>query len=429
MYSPSMAIFTFLVLTSIISLQGCNSASGNENNTPAKASVKDFGAIGDGIKDDTTAFINAISSRKSIYVPNGRYLIKRTITLKAKTSIVGENKEESILLFEGVDGFNFKPQALNDGYLNIENISLQFKGTPIASSKGLDFTGVNYSRVHNTNIKFFGTGIFISRLVDSFGVNGCYFNNIHEVNIYWSKIGIDINDNSGYSCNSNRFSNIYYKGASLYVENALAFQDHTAYRVTGYGNSFHNIYGGGYSGENTTFMEFGESPIYHQSLAGGNTIINPYIESSPKFAFKIPTTTSRRLGNLIINPTFDGVGSKFKYYDPKHELSVISSDRNDIKDSHFQKIGNAGTADLAYGEDIFIPNAVNGALLTIINPQDGISGVIIVRNLGEDNLFAVTYAGEGGVQSDNMTIQHGKDSLFEYNYIKELDKIFIRKAQ
>lgn len=58
--------------------------------TPAvRANVKDFGAVGDGVKDDTEAIIKAIASVQSgaILIPAGRYKITRVIQIK-KSNIV-----------------------------------------------------------------------------------------------------------------------------------------------------------------------------------------------------------------------------------------------------------------------------------------------------------------------------------------------------
>ena len=49
-----------------------------------EVSVKDFGAIGDGLIDDTTAFTNswAASNPKAVLVPAGSYKITGTVTGK-----------------------------------------------------------------------------------------------------------------------------------------------------------------------------------------------------------------------------------------------------------------------------------------------------------------------------------------------------------
>ena len=42
-------------------------------NPPTTSNVKDFGAVGDGVTDDTTAFMSAIMNGGVIYIPPGTY--------------------------------------------------------------------------------------------------------------------------------------------------------------------------------------------------------------------------------------------------------------------------------------------------------------------------------------------------------------------
>jgi len=75
---------------------------------PIVANVKDFGAVGNGINDDTKAFINAIakSCQGAIYIPPGRYKITKILEIN-KSNIVlrGAGPEKSVLFF---------PSPLND---------------------------------------------------------------------------------------------------------------------------------------------------------------------------------------------------------------------------------------------------------------------------------------------------------------------------
>lgn len=50
---------------------------------------KDFGAVGDGIHDDTKALQTAIASAKAVYLPQGIYLVSDTICLKTDTMLLG----------------------------------------------------------------------------------------------------------------------------------------------------------------------------------------------------------------------------------------------------------------------------------------------------------------------------------------------------
>jgi len=54
-------------------------------------SVKDFGAIGDGVTDDTNAINAACALARSVYLPAGTYLITRPINLTAKNNGGGSN--------------------------------------------------------------------------------------------------------------------------------------------------------------------------------------------------------------------------------------------------------------------------------------------------------------------------------------------------
>jgi hypothetical protein len=52
------------------------------------ASVRSFGAKGDGVSDDTAA-IQAIDSRRVVYLPQGFYAVNDTIRLKPDTVLIG----------------------------------------------------------------------------------------------------------------------------------------------------------------------------------------------------------------------------------------------------------------------------------------------------------------------------------------------------
>ena len=78
--------------------------SGNDPlpNVPVKASVKEFGAKGDGQTDDSQAFLDAIAavSDGAVFIPAGRYRITRVLKI-SKSNIVlrGEGPDRTILYF------------------------------------------------------------------------------------------------------------------------------------------------------------------------------------------------------------------------------------------------------------------------------------------------------------------------------------------
>ena len=79
------------------------------------ASVRSFGAKGDGVSDDTAAIQKAIDSRRVVYLPLGLYAINDTIHLKPDTVLIGLHPGQTRLLlpngsplYQGTDN----PKAL-----------------------------------------------------------------------------------------------------------------------------------------------------------------------------------------------------------------------------------------------------------------------------------------------------------------------------
>ena len=69
--------------------------------------VKDFGAKGDGVTDDTLAFQNAIEINKNIFIPAGTYLINKPLKLKANQFIIGSGPNTILLADLQEDEFLF----------------------------------------------------------------------------------------------------------------------------------------------------------------------------------------------------------------------------------------------------------------------------------------------------------------------------------
>ena len=77
-------------------------------------SVKDFGAVGDGVTDDTSAIQDAISSSDSteiIHFPNGTYKVTGTLEMPLKCS--------GNFTIDGDVKWSFKKEALQQGHLSV----------------------------------------------------------------------------------------------------------------------------------------------------------------------------------------------------------------------------------------------------------------------------------------------------------------------
>ncbi|MDC0834228.1 PA14 domain-containing protein [Geitlerinema sp. CS-897] len=83
------------------------------------ANVKDYGATGNGVTDDTAAILAAMAANRTVYFPDGTYLISDTLTWgdDRRLSILGESQENTIIKAEsGVEVFGNtnSPQPLID---------------------------------------------------------------------------------------------------------------------------------------------------------------------------------------------------------------------------------------------------------------------------------------------------------------------------
>lgn len=129
-------------------------------------SVKDFGAVGDGVTDDTAAFQAAIDSKKSLYIPDGIYLISSTLTVTAADSlcIVGNNfghvndqTAGSVIKFTGSASPAIRVQG---GAIGVK-VSGLFLDIQDSSSDGFDFGGAWYLKLQDCVIRNARYGVYL----------------------------------------------------------------------------------------------------------------------------------------------------------------------------------------------------------------------------------------------------------------------------
>jgi hypothetical protein len=85
--------------------------------------VKDFGAKGDGVTDDTAAIQNVLDSHNVIYIPQGEYFITSTLVIKnSNTKIFGDGKSSKLIKSKD----NAILLSANSGLSNIVIKSLYF---------------------------------------------------------------------------------------------------------------------------------------------------------------------------------------------------------------------------------------------------------------------------------------------------------------
>jgi hypothetical protein len=147
--------------------------------------VKDYGAKGDGVTDDTTAINLAISSNKGkrIHSPSGTYIISSPIVVYAKTKLSGDG---FTTIFKQANGANIDAIIKSEQFDTLVNTNTSGHGISDISLEHLAINGNLYSDyalpsmgVQNntigTGIKIYGSSLYMSDIsVYNCPENGIY---------------------------------------------------------------------------------------------------------------------------------------------------------------------------------------------------------------------------------------------------------------
>lgn len=188
-------------------------------------SVRDYGAVGDGVANDTSAinlaladlFANTNQSgyvRRSLFFPAGIYSVNETIGIPPFAKLVGEGKNSSVIIYNGTDTDDLVVTTVDSQYQQGVNIGNNSARSPQhievsdmsfeRSSAGPVLEVVNSSQCVFRNINFSGFTTGIPSAVDNLGAcvtvsktGAIDTNNIVFENCSFIKnaFGAEINDN------------------------------------------------------------------------------------------------------------------------------------------------------------------------------------------------------------------------------------------
>lgn len=148
-------------------------------------SVKDFGAIGDGVTDDTGAILAALAAHRSVFLPAGTYRTSATLVLGYGQTLYGEG-EASIIQARAAayDPVNlpeypstFNAVELVDGYAALRNLRI------VGGASGVKIYGRDGPAVKNVveNISIWDS--LIGLVLDGYQDTNrpCYWNHVARV--------------------------------------------------------------------------------------------------------------------------------------------------------------------------------------------------------------------------------------------------------
>lgn len=99
-------------------------------------SVTDYGAKGDGVTDDTAAFVATLADSLNVYVPDGTYVISESLILRYGHKIVGNGRKATIIKSAVINDSLFKTTASSVNFIYMADMQLLGNGLTGASGNG-----------------------------------------------------------------------------------------------------------------------------------------------------------------------------------------------------------------------------------------------------------------------------------------------------
>jgi hypothetical protein len=180
------------------------------------ASVTDYGAVGDGVTDDSVAIQNAVTANNAVFFPAGTYKVSVPIVLKSNNTLYGEGAS-SVILYTGSvasQGALYANSGSSSAY--VDNITIQDLKVvgQVATAGFSEFVhNISLSGVRNCLIErcvvegFRGDGIYIGSgdiaLQERHNINvtirDCYIDGVNKDN----RNGISVIDGNGVNIDNN----------------------------------------------------------------------------------------------------------------------------------------------------------------------------------------------------------------------------------
>jgi len=353
-------------------------------------SVKDFGAVGDGLSDDTNAIINALSASNSVFIPEGDYLVSSSIRLNARQSLFGAG-QKSVLkaLNNSFDVIEVVEDHIRVSNIRIEggNIGVKLYGLtrPVVQTSVSDVTivapntGVQLDGYNDTNLPCYWNN-FTRVLVEQPAINGFHLTK--------SGAGDTPNANKFYACRAYSLgANI--SGAGFYIE---------------------------YGSFNNSFIDC-EANIDGTAqgcfIIGANSnktlLINPYAESFNQVpnikleAGSIETSIYNLLSASDGAAIWDLSGGQYSAYNAGYpdknflQKTSITDMKSTLQRYDTEYIDSSGTVSLDLSHSVHLVSSFGGALSVELPAASSATGVMIMvkKTDSSSNVITITESGAG----------------------------------
>lgn len=369
-----------------------------------KISVKDFGAVGDGVADDTIAFQNALTAHKAVFVPQGIYRITSTIQLTDGQSLTGVGDASEIKTTLPMTMIH-----IAGSYNTIANLKL------FGGDVGLKFAGVSSPCVNNAVVDISIWQAQTGILMDG-GTNTnapVYWNNFSRVLVAQPFInGIHLKrSGAGDTPNANRFSQcrVYSLGATtsgsgLYVEAGSFNNSFTDFEVNVNGTAaacvrcgagsnktlFVNLYTESHNGVPNVKLDAGsmETAIYNLLSASDGAAIWD-LSGGQYTAFNAGYPYKNKLQRTLCND----LTATLQRYDTEY-------------------IDSSGVVNLDVSHSVHLVSSYGGALTVNLPNAGSAAGAMMVVKKIDASKNIVTVGEAGGAGPDGTSYFLGSENDF-----------------
>ena len=271
--------------------------------------VKDFGAVGDGVADDTAAIQAAVaqSENKALYFPSGTYIVSNIINLKSNSVVYGEPGNTTLKLksqtYTSDNVSIFKILLVN----NVLIYGLRFDGNKgnIGTTRNPINTAYRSTKITFDTCEWVnceGICLNVANAIDNFAVLNCRFTNCGgkpDNSDGYRKQAIAISADVGiYAKNIEITGNYFFEQGldciSMSNLQNVVVSDNAAY------DSYSFLYNG--TGKKTTNLTVTGNVIY-------NTTQGSLVDSTPPAAIDLPWVENATItGNAIYLCDQAGIG-------------------------------------------------------------------------------------------------------------------------
>lgn len=178
--------------------------------------VKQFGAKGDGVTDDTEAIRKSFINYNFIFIPKGTYLVTKTLTISKEMCICGETMQNSILKLGSTEDIPIFELVNGCIYSKFKNLKFMSATKDASLGIGIASEGGGWNtEVSSCSFTRLRIGVFAHALV-GLSIHKCYFSGLTYGILFASKIPTSYSTTTLIDI---RYTTFQYCNPALKIEN------------------------------------------------------------------------------------------------------------------------------------------------------------------------------------------------------------------